>query len=123
MNIALISMILPEIFGGGFSSDGSCLISALLKQAGHKVKHVFIAGEDPTSCTPAEAGLLHEVLKDADLTLVAVYSVYVAAAIKITEFVHRTYPGMQVIWGGASLHCRTGTQPALCRWRLLCRGR
>jgi len=35
--------------------------------------------------------------------MIAVYSVYSALAIKITEFVHKNYQGMKVIWGGP--HC------------------
>jgi radical SAM superfamily enzyme YgiQ (UPF0313 family) len=99
MKIALINA------SGRYSSDGSRLISALLKRAGHSVKTVLLAGKNPL-VTVYESGkieLLHEILKDVDLVMLAVYSNFAFWAIQVTEFIRKRYPGMKVIWGGP--HC------------------
>lgn len=85
------------------TSDGSRLISALLKQAKHDVKSVFLARSEPHLYESDELEQLDEVLKDRDLVMIAVYSNYAIRAIQVTEFVHKKYPGMKVIWGGP--HC------------------
>lgn len=97
MNIVLVNL------SRTMSSDGSRLISSLLKRAGHSVKMVFMARATSSTYAPEELGLLHEILKDADLVMIAVYSSYVTRAILVTEFVHANYPGLKVIWGGP--HC------------------
>ncbi len=85
------------------TSDGSRLISALLKQAKHDVKSVFLARSEPLIYEPHELEQLDKILKDRDLIMIAVYSNYAIRAIQVTEFVHKKYPGMKVIWGGP--HC------------------
>jgi len=97
MKIALINV------SSTLTSDGSRLISALLKQAGHSVKSVFLARSEPHEYEPDEFGPLDEILKDTDLVMVAVYSNYAIRAVQVTEFVRKRYPGMKVIWGGP--HC------------------
>lgn len=102
MKIALISSS-PWI-----TDRGSRLISALLKRAGHSVKLLFMA---KTRNYPMdEIERLHEIIKDVDMVMIAVYSAYAIRAMDITDFVHKKYPGMKVIWGGphciaASEHC------------------
>ncbi len=85
------------------TSDGSRLISALLKRAKHDVKSVFLSRSEPLLYEPNELEWLDEILKDRDLIMIAVYSNYAIRAIQVTEFVHKKYPGMKVIWGGP--HC------------------
>jgi len=85
------------------SSDGSRLISALLRQAGHSVKSVFLARPEPLDYEYHELEHLDELLKETDLVMIAVYSSYAIRAVQLTEFVHKKYPGMKVIWGGP--HC------------------
>ena len=92
------------------TSDGSRLIAALLKQAKHDVKGVFLARSEPLIYKSDELEQLDETLKDRDLIMIAVYSNYAIRAIQVTEFVHKKYPGMKVIWGGP--HCIS--VPELC---------
>jgi len=93
------------------SSDGSRLISALLKRAGHRVMSVFLARPDPLYYQREEFEQLDELIRDCELVMVAVYSSYAIRAIQVTEFVHKNYPGMNVIWGGP--HCISVPELAL----------
>lgn len=97
MKIVLINV------SGRQSSDGSRLISALLKRAGHQVKSVFLSRPEPLDYESDELELLTEILQEADIVLVAVYSSYAVRAVQVTQYVHKQFPGMQVIWGGP--HC------------------
>jgi anaerobic magnesium-protoporphyrin IX monomethyl ester cyclase len=85
------------------SSDGSRLIAALLKRAGHKVTSVYLARSEPMFYSTAELECLDDILKHSDLVMIGVYSLYAARAAQITEFIHNKYPGLKVIWGGP--HC------------------
>ena len=85
------------------SSDGSRLIAALLKRAHHKVTSVYLARSEPLYYSFAELESLDDILKQSDLVMIGVYSIYAARAIQISEFVHDRYPGLKVIWGGP--HC------------------
>ncbi len=85
------------------SSDGSRLISALLKRAGHTVKTIFLSRTASSIYEADELRRLHHILNDTDLVMIAVYSSYVTRAILVTEFIHAEYPGLKVIWGGP--HC------------------
>lgn len=105
MNIALINV------SGLLSSEGSRLVSALLKRAGHSVKNVYLPRQRPLRYSPTEIERLDTVLRDARLAMVAVYSAYATRAIAVTDFVHQSYPGMQVIWGGP--HCVSAPQLSL----------
>ena len=97
MKITLINI------SGRLSSDGSRLVSALLKRAGHHVTCIFLSRTEPLDYEPEELEPLSDILKESELVLVAVYSSYAIRAIQVTEFVHRKFPGMKVIWGGP--HC------------------
>jgi anaerobic magnesium-protoporphyrin IX monomethyl ester cyclase len=105
MNIALFNV------SGRLSSDGSRLISALLKRAGHRVKTIFLARPEPIEYGLDELERLDEIVRSVDLVMVAVYSSYAFRAVQITEFVHTRYPGMKVIWGGP--HCISAPELAL----------
>jgi len=107
MKIILINV------SGRLSTDGSRLISALLKRAGHEVKSIFLARPDPLEYEKAELELMDDILKKADLAMVAVYSSYAIRAIQITQFIRNKCPGMKVIWGGP--HCISAPELAL-RW-------
>ena len=85
------------------SSDGSRLISALLKRANHQVKCVFFARREPHEHHEPDLSELVPLLEKSDLVLVAVYSRYVIRAIKLTDYIHKNYPKKLVIWGGP--HC------------------
>ena len=105
MKIVLISV------SARLSSDGSRLISALLKRAGHRVTSVFLARPDPLYYKQEELEQLDELIRGCELVMVAVYSSYAIRAIQVTEFVHKNYPGMNVIWGGP--HCISVPELAL----------
>jgi radical SAM superfamily enzyme YgiQ (UPF0313 family) len=96
MKILLIST------SGRLPSDGSRLISALLKQARHQVTNVYLSRRQP-DYPIAELERLDDVLKATELVLVAVYSNYAARAERLTDFIHRRYPHLKVVWGGP--HC------------------
>lgn len=97
MKIALINL------SSTLTSDGSRLISALLKKAGHSVKTVFLARSEPHGYGPEEFEPLGEILQDSDLFMVAVYSNYALRAMQVTGYVRKKFPEMMVIWGGP--HC------------------
>lgn len=104
MRIVLVNV------SGRLSSDGSRLISALLKRAGHKVKTVFMARPEPVRYSPHELEQLTDVFREADLAMIAVYSAYAVRAVQVTDFLRKKFPGMKVIWGGP--HCVS--VPDLC---------
>lgn len=93
------------------SCDGSHLISALLKQAGHSVKNVLLARQPNIPYRQDEIDQLHEIVKETDIVMVAVYSSFADRAIQVTEFVRKKYPGMKVIWGGP--HCISALELSL----------
>ncbi len=97
MKIVLINV------SGQLSSDGSRLVSALLKRAGHHVTCVFFARQEPLEYERWELELLDEILEETGLVMLAVYSSYSIRAVQLTEYVHEKYPGLKVIWGGP--HC------------------
>ena len=97
MKITLINI------SGQLSSDGSRLISALLKRADHQVNSIFLARTEPIDYETDELEQLDDILKETDLVMIAVYSSYAIRAVQVTQFVHKKYPGMKVIWGGP--HC------------------
>jgi len=96
---------------GRLSSDGSRLISALLKRAGHQVRTVFLARQSPLAYESRELEPLGEILRESDLVMVAVYSTYAIRAVQVTEFVHKTRRDIKVIWGGP--HCISVPELAL----------
>jgi radical SAM superfamily enzyme YgiQ (UPF0313 family) len=96
MKILLISV------SGRLPSDGSRLVSALLKQAGHQVTNIYLARIDP-DYDQAELEILDQLLRETQLVLMAVYSNYTGRAARLTSMIHHKYPGMMVIWGGP--HC------------------
>lgn len=87
---------------GRLPSDGSRLISALLKQDGHKVLNVYLARTEP-DYSEVEFEKLNHLLESARLVLIAVYSNYAYRAEKLTEFIHNRFPELLVVWGGP--HC------------------
>lgn len=93
------------------STDGSRLISALLKRANHQVKVVFLARLEPLEYSQKELEALDELIREADLVLVAVYSFYALRAVQITQYIHRKHPGLPVIWGGP--HCVSAPELSL----------
>jgi len=93
------------------TSDGSRLISALLKRAGHQVNLVFLARSEPLNYEPFEFEPLEALLKNTDLAMIAVYSNYAVRAIQVTEYIHKKFPGMKVIWGGP--HCIAAAEQSL----------
>ena len=88
---------------GRLSTDGSRLLSALLKRAGHSVRSFFLSRAEPLEYGRRELALLDEALQSSDLVMISVYSSYAVRAIELTEYIHERFPGLKVIWGGP--HC------------------
>ncbi|MFC1862715.1 B12-binding domain-containing radical SAM protein [Thermodesulfobacteriota bacterium] len=93
------------------SSDGSRLISAILRQAGHPTKSIFLARASSSLYETDELSQLHYILQDSEIVMIAVYSSYVQRAIHLTEFIHDNYAGLKVIWGGP--HCISAPEVSL----------
>ena len=105
MRIALINVC------GRQSSEGSRLISALLKRAGHQVCRVFLTRVHPVPYTHRELARLGDLLADVDLVLVAVYSAYAGRAVQVSQVLRRRFPSVPVVWGGP--HCVASPEHAL----------
>ena len=105
MKIALINV------SGELSSEGSRLISALLKNAGHIVKSVFLVRDVQHFYNRKEIEQLQDIFNDIELVMIAVYSKFVQRAVQVSEFVHKNYPEIQVIWGGP--HCVSAPELSL----------
>lgn len=96
MKITLISV------SGRFPTDGTRLISALLKRDRHHVTNIYLTRIEPEYDT-AELQLMDAVLRKTEIVMIAVYSNYSARAKYITDYIHQKYPGLMVVWGGP--HC------------------
>jgi anaerobic magnesium-protoporphyrin IX monomethyl ester cyclase len=96
MNIAFISF-------WKLSSDGSRLISSILKREGHSVKSIFIVRGGIKDYCEDELHEMHHLLKNIDLVMIGVYSRYAFRAIQISEYIRKNYPGLKIVWGGP--HC------------------
>ncbi|MEE4114155.1 MAG: radical SAM protein [Desulfobacteraceae bacterium] len=105
MNIVLVNL------SSTMSSDGSRLISALLKRDGYSVVNIFLARSNPFDYDENEFSLIDPILKRAQLVLLGVYSSYVLRAIQITAYVKKNYPDILVVWGGP--HCIAAPEMAL----------
>jgi anaerobic magnesium-protoporphyrin IX monomethyl ester cyclase len=88
---------------GRLSTDGSRLVSALLKRSGHSVRSIFLSRTEPLEYDRSEFALLDELLRDVGLVMISVYSSYAIRAAQLTDYVHARFPGLKVIWGGP--HC------------------
>jgi radical SAM superfamily enzyme YgiQ (UPF0313 family) len=97
MHVALINV------SGRLSTDGSRLISALLKRRGDTVTTIFLSRRTPMLYQNAELTLLEPVLDRSAIVMISVYSSYAERARQVTRFIHERRPGMKVIWGGP--HC------------------
>ncbi len=95
---------------GRLPSDGSRLISALIKNAGHQVTNIYLSRIEP-DYSKQEFTALDQVLINSQLVLIAVYSNYAGRAKKLTEYIHETFPGLMVIWGGP--HCISAPELSL----------
>ena len=105
MEITLINL------SSTMSSDGSRLISALLKRAGYSVTNIYLARSNPFNYEKNELILLDPIFEKSNLVLIGVYSSYVLRAIQITEYIEDNFPDIKVIWGGP--HCIAAPEMAL----------
>ena len=85
------------------SGDGTRLLVSVLKKAGHKVKSIFLVDFDSVELTEEQIGGLDEIVQAVDIVMISLFSHYAIRAVQITEYIHKKYPGMMVIWGGP--HC------------------
>jgi radical SAM superfamily enzyme YgiQ (UPF0313 family) len=97
MTIVLVNV------SGRMSTDGSRLVSALLKRAGHGVSSVFLSRRSPMLYEERELALLDGMVGEAGAVMISVYSSYAARAVQVTDHIHRRHPGKKVFWGGP--HC------------------
>jgi anaerobic magnesium-protoporphyrin IX monomethyl ester cyclase len=97
MNIVLVNV------SGRLSTDGSRLVSALLKRRGDTVSSVFLSRRSPMRYERAELDLLLPLLDQAGAVMVSVYSSYAERAAQVTDYIHEKLPGKKVFWGGP--HC------------------
>ncbi len=97
MNVALINV------SGRLSTDGSRLVSALLKRRGDAVTSLFFSRREPMLYETRELELLEGILRPADIVMVSVYSSYAERARQVTDFIHERFPRTKVFWGGP--HC------------------
>lgn len=104
MKIALISF-------WKLSSDGSRLISSLLKREGHTVKSLFLLRVASSGFRDDELNYMDEILKNVDLVMMSVYSQFAVRAVQVTEFIRKRYPGLKIIWGGP--HCISAPELSL----------
>lgn len=88
---------------GRLSSDGSRLISALLKRANHQVTNIFLARPEPLEYQPDELKLLDPILNETEILMLAVYSSYALRAVQVTQYARKFFPKLKIIWGGP--HC------------------
>lgn len=88
---------------GRLSSDGSRLVSALLKREGHVVHLVFMSRTEPLLYQQEELERLRPLLDRSEIVMISVYSSYAVRAVQISDFVHEKFPGKKVFWGGP--HC------------------
>jgi radical SAM superfamily enzyme YgiQ (UPF0313 family) len=97
MHVALINV------SGRLSTDGSRLISALLKRRGDTVTTIFLSRRTPMRYEAGELMLLDRITEKAGIVMISVYSSYAQRARQVTRFIHERRPGTKVIWGGP--HC------------------
>jgi anaerobic magnesium-protoporphyrin IX monomethyl ester cyclase len=97
MNIVLVNV------SGRLSTDGSRLVSALLKRRGDDVSSVFLSRRAPMLYERRELDLLAPMVERAGAVMVPVYSSYAERAEQVTDWVHERWPGKKVFWGGP--HC------------------
>jgi len=96
------------------SSDGSRLISALLKRAGHDVQTVFLSRSASIPVRASELLQLHALLNNSELVMVAVYSGYTKPAVQISNYIHKKYPHLKNNLGGPPLRFCSRTMSRLC---------
>ncbi len=97
MKVAILNV------SGRLSTDGSRLVSALLKRRGDTVTSVFLSRRAPMLYEDRELSLLDGILRSTDIVMIPVYSSYSRRAQQVTSFIHERYPGTKVFWGGP--HC------------------
>ncbi|MEW6746662.1 MAG: radical SAM protein [Planctomycetota bacterium] len=105
-------------FNDELSGEGSRVISAVLKQAGHDVIMIFMPyyGAEPlTYIDPA----LREKLANRDIFMMSLYSCYEHRAREVTRYLKETYK-KPVLWGG--VHVTALPHESLKYADIACRG-
>lgn len=100
------------------SGEGSRLIAACLKQAGHQVTQFFLPfyGTAPIEITPE----IEAVLGEHDFFALSLYSCYEDRAIDVTKYLRARFPGKTIMWGG--IHPSARTQQSLQHCDIAARG-
>ena len=94
------------------SGEGSRLIAACLKKAGHEVTQFFLPfyGTSQIEITPD----VEEVLARQDLFALSLYSCYEDRAIDATRFLRSRFPDKLIMWGGIHPSARTEQSLKYC---------
>lgn len=112
MNVCLFN------FCDELSGEGSRLVAACLKQAGHKVVQFFLPfyGTAPIEITPE----IEAILARQDLFAVSLYSCYEDRAIDVTRYLRARFPQKKIMWGG--IHPTARTKQSLMHCDIAARG-
>ena len=100
------------------SGEGSRVVAACLKQAGHKVTQFFLPfyGTATIEITPE----IEAVLAEQDLFALSLYSCYEDRAIDVTRFLRAKFPDKTIMWGG--IHATARTKQSLQHCDIAARG-
>lgn len=112
MKIALFN------FCDELSGEGSRLIAACLKDAGHKVTQFFLPfyGTAQIEITPD----LEALLGEQDFFAISLYSCYEDRALDVTRYLRRRFPNKTIMWGG--IHATARTKHSLQHCDIAARG-
>ena len=103
-------------------ADGSRILSAALRKAGHDVTFVCLTqdGENlyPETVLAQFSALIGE--QQPDLLLYSFLSDNFLRASRVTERIYRDRPAVTQVWGG--VHCTIAPEEAIKHVRVLCQG-
>jgi len=102
------------------SAEGSRIISAVLKRAGHRVRMIFLTKHAGAEFEPKDLKDLPDLLKGFDVVLMSFMSDTFLRALQVTQFIRKTYPKLPVVWGG--VHATVASEECLQHVDYLCRG-
>lgn len=94
------------------SGEGSKVIAACLKKAGHHVVQFFLPfyGTAPIEITKD----MESILAEQDIFALSLYSCYEDRAIDVTRWLRAKYPDTKIMWGGIHPTARTKQSLQYC---------
>jgi radical SAM superfamily enzyme YgiQ (UPF0313 family) len=94
-----------------WSNDGSRLIPSILKESGHLVNSINLVKNRGERYKESELEGARFIFEKSDIVMMSVYSLFASRAAEVTNYIHRKYPGLNVIWGGP--HCISAPELSL----------